>query len=162
MPSYFLSRTLRHKYEDRPGRYPIKTACPGIEPMFFHCRASEAPADKPGDHGRKKERLRYSNLSCFRHGWLFRSSEQGEVSNGVFSVVECLPVISYYNGDSYNPYDNPSSVYHHFVLIQHSTPAPLFALKSYGHTTRFVPIAPCGFHAHKLFLRPAQGSDPPR
>ena len=22
--------------------------------MFFHCRSSEAPADKPGNHGRKK------------------------------------------------------------------------------------------------------------
>lgn len=48
--------------------------------MFFHCRASEAPADKPGDHGRKKERLRYSNLSRFRHDGCSVSLDRGCVS----------------------------------------------------------------------------------
>ena len=33
-------------------------------------------------------------------------------------------------------------------IRQCSTPAPLSALKSYGHTIRFVPKAPCGFRAH--------------
>ena len=46
-------------------RIPHKIRLSRLGAMFFHCRASEAPADKPGDHDRKAERLLYRSLSAF-------------------------------------------------------------------------------------------------
>ena len=61
--------------------------------MVFHCRASEAPADEPGDHGRKKERLRYSNLSRFRHDGCSVSLDRGvsALMTATPPTVERLP-----------------------------------------------------------------------
>ena len=71
-------------------RIPHKNRLSRLGAMFFHCRAGSASPFKAGDHDRKAERLLYRSLSAFDMDGCSEALNRGEVSDGVFSVAECL------------------------------------------------------------------------
>ena len=75
-------------------RIPHKNRLSRLGAMFFHCRAGSVSPLKAGDHDRKAERLLYRSLSAFDMDGCSEALNRGEVSDGVFSVVECLMDIS--------------------------------------------------------------------